>query len=56
MAIAEGKIGAAKNCDNKAAGCNLNITTQLQQKDIRYALCTSYTFGGQTSAVILKKN
>jgi 3-oxoacyl-[acyl-carrier-protein] synthase II len=56
MAISEGKIGAGKNCDNKAAGCNLNITTQLQQKDIRYALCTSYTFGGQTSAVILKKN
>lgn len=56
MAISEGKIGGAKNCDNKAEGCNLNITMKPQQKDIRYALCTSYTFGGQTSAVILEKN
>jgi len=56
MAIAEGKIGGAKNCDNKADGCSLNITTKPRQKDIRYALCTSYTFGGQTSAVILKNS
>jgi 3-oxoacyl-(acyl-carrier-protein) synthase len=56
MAISEGKIGGAKNCDNKTEGCNLNITMKPQQKEIRYALCTSYTFGGQTSAVILKNS
>jgi len=54
-AIDEGKIGAAKNCDNKAPGCRLNIAKQILQKNIRYALCCSYTFGGQTAAVILKK-
>jgi len=53
-AIDEGKIGAAKNCDNKAPGCRLNITKQILQKNIRYALCCSYTFGGQTAAVVLK--
>ena len=50
----EGKIPAAKNCDRKADGCNLNIVKQPQQKKIRYVLCCSYTYGGQTAAVILK--
>ncbi|HIJ67297.1 MAG TPA: beta-ketoacyl-[acyl-carrier-protein] synthase family protein [Planctomycetes bacterium] len=53
-AVDEGKIGAAKNCDNKAPGCELNITEQILEKDIRFALCCSYTFGGQTAAVVLK--
>jgi len=53
-AIDEGKIGAAKNCDNKAPGCRLNIAKQILEKNIRYALCCSYTFGGQTAALVLK--
>jgi len=54
-AMKEGKIPAAKNCDKKANGCNLNIVKQPLQKEIRYALCCSYTYGGQTAAIILKK-
>jgi 3-oxoacyl-[acyl-carrier-protein] synthase II len=54
-AIAEGKIPAAKNCDEKAEGCNLNISTELQKKDVGYALCCSYTYGGPTAAVVLKQ-
>jgi len=54
-AMTEGKIPAAKNCEKKAAGCDLNIVRQTQQANIRYALCCSYTFGGQTAAVVLKK-
>ena len=54
-AISEGKIPAAKNCERKADGCNLNIVTQPQQADIHYALCCSYTYGGQTASIILKK-
>jgi 3-oxoacyl-[acyl-carrier-protein] synthase II len=54
-AMTEGRIPAAKNCDKKADGCNLNIVSQEQQTDIRYALCCSYTYGGQTAAVVLKK-
>jgi len=54
-AMAEGKIPAAKNCDKKADGCNLNITNQPQEKKIRYALTCSYTYGGQTAAVVLKQ-
>jgi 3-oxoacyl-[acyl-carrier-protein] synthase II len=53
-AMAEGKIPAAKNCDRKANGCNLNIVKQPLQTNIRYALCCSYTYGGQTAAVVLK--
>ncbi len=54
-AMNESKIPAAKNCDRKAAGCSLNIVTEPQQADIRYALCCSYTYGGQTAAVVLKR-
>jgi 3-oxoacyl-[acyl-carrier-protein] synthase II len=53
-AMANGKIPAAKNCDRKANGCNLNIVKQPLETNIRYALCCSYTYGGQTAAVVLK--
>ncbi len=53
-AINEGKIPAAKNCDTKAKGCDLNIVKQQINKKIRYALCCGYTYGGQTAAVVLK--
>jgi len=53
-AMNEGKIPAARNCDRKAEGCNLNIVGQPQQSKIRYALCCSYTYGGQTAALVLK--
>ena len=53
-AMNSGTIPPAKNCDRKADGCNLNIVTRPMQKDIRYALCCSYTYGGQTAAIVLK--
>ena len=54
-AISKGTIPSAKNCDRKADGCNLNIVNQQRQSQIRYALCCSYTYGGQTAAVVLKR-
>ncbi|TKJ36352.1 MAG: beta-ketoacyl synthase [Planctomycetes bacterium B3_Pla] len=54
-AMNEGKIPAAVNCDKKADGCDLNIINQPQEAKIRYALCCSYTYGGQTAAVVLKR-
>jgi 3-oxoacyl-[acyl-carrier-protein] synthase II len=54
-AMADGKIPAAKNCDRRADGCNLNIANQSQEKRIRYALSCSYTYGGQTAALVLKQ-
>jgi 3-oxoacyl-[acyl-carrier-protein] synthase II len=54
-AMNEGIIPAAVNCDKKAQGCNLNITNRTIEKEIGYALCCSYTYGGQTAAVILKR-
>jgi 3-oxoacyl-[acyl-carrier-protein] synthase II len=53
-AMADGKIPAAKNCDKKAAGCDLNIVSTMQQRTIRHALCCGYTYGGQTAAIIIK--
>ncbi len=54
-AIETGTIGPAKNIENKAPGCELNISTELQQRDITYVLCCSYSFGGNTTALIIKK-
>jgi len=54
-AIRDKRIPAAKNCERKAQGCRLNIVTEPVETDIRYALCCSYTYGGQTAAVVLKK-
>lgn len=54
-AMRDEKIPPAKNFDKKAAGCNLNIVNQTQETDINFALCCSYTYGGQTAAVVLKK-
>ncbi len=53
-AIRDSRIPPAKNCDRKADGCNLNIVREPVRKKIRYALCCSYTYGGQTAAVVLK--
>ncbi|MBN1795572.1 MAG: beta-ketoacyl-[acyl-carrier-protein] synthase family protein [Sedimentisphaerales bacterium] len=55
-AMRDGKIPAAKNCDSIAQGCNLNIATEPIEKEIKHVLCCSYTYGGQTAAIILKKN
>jgi 3-oxoacyl-[acyl-carrier-protein] synthase II len=54
-AMDEGKIPAAQNFNQKAEGCNLNIVEKPQKKKIRCVLCCSYTYGGQTAAVVLKK-
>jgi 3-oxoacyl-[acyl-carrier-protein] synthase II len=54
-AMNEQKIPAAKNCDNIAHGCNLNIVKKTIEKEINYVLCCSYTYGGQTAAIVLKK-
>ncbi len=55
-AMNEGKIPAAVNCDTKADGCSLNIAAEQRDIDIRYALSCSYTYGGQTAAVVLKNS
>jgi len=55
-AMTAGRIPAAKNCDRKAEGCYLNIVKEAKETKINYALCCSYTYGGQTAAVVLKKS
>ncbi|UCC99220.1 MAG: beta-ketoacyl-[acyl-carrier-protein] synthase family protein [Phycisphaerales bacterium] len=53
-AMMDGRIPAAKNCDRQAEGCNLNIITEPRKASIRYILSCSYSYGGQTAAVVLK--
>jgi 3-oxoacyl-[acyl-carrier-protein] synthase II len=54
-AIVDGRIPAAKNCDRKADGCDLDIVMQPRQANLRHVLCCSYTFGGQTAAIVLRR-
>lgn len=54
-AINSGVIPAAKNCESRASGCELNINKEKIKKDISYVLCCSYSYGGQTAAIVLKK-
>jgi 3-oxoacyl-[acyl-carrier-protein] synthase II len=53
-AMKESIIPAARNCNSKAAGINLNINTKPQNRQIRHTLCCGYTYGGQTAALVLK--
>jgi 3-oxoacyl-[acyl-carrier-protein] synthase II len=53
-AMQDGRIPAAKNCDRKADGCTLNIVTRPERRKLHHVLCCSYTFGGQTAAIVLK--
>ena len=53
-AIVESVIPAAKNFDKPAAGCHLNVVTGRRTGRIRHVLCCSYTFGGQTAALVLR--
>jgi 3-oxoacyl-(acyl-carrier-protein) synthase len=54
-AINEGKIPAAQNFQRNAEGCDLNIVREVKNQKIQHAISCSYTYGGQTAAVILKK-
>ena len=54
-AIEHQKIGPAENFNISADGCELNIATETMDKEINYALCCGYSFGGQTAAIVIKK-
>jgi 3-oxoacyl-[acyl-carrier-protein] synthase II len=49
------RIPAAGNFDRPAEGCHLNVSAQSRQRHIEKVLCCSYTYGGQTAAVVLKR-
>jgi 3-oxoacyl-(acyl-carrier-protein) synthase len=53
-AMVDGVVPPAKNFDQPAEGCRLNIATQQRADRLGRVLCCSYTFGGQTAALVLK--
>lgn len=55
QAISNEKIGPSKNYDTPADGYQLNIAKEGVGKEINYALCCGYSFGGQTAAIVIKK-
>ncbi len=55
QAMSEGVIPAARNFSAPANHGALRISTESQKREIRYALCCSYTHGGQTAAVVIKR-
>jgi 3-oxoacyl-[acyl-carrier-protein] synthase II len=54
-AMNEGMVPPARNFVRPADGCHLQISTESRKRRVRYALCCSYTYGGQTAAVVLKR-
>lgn len=55
LAIRNQKAGPAVNFENPAQDCKMNIPTDCAAREINYALCCGYSFGGQTAAVVVKK-
>ncbi len=54
-AISTGLIPAARNFAKPIEDCRLHIVTEPVQREIGYALCCCYTYGGQTTAIVLKR-
>lgn len=52
--ILEGVIPPSRNFDRPADGCRLNVMTRCREGTVRHALCCSYTYGGQTAALVLR--
>ena len=56
LSMEKGVIAETLNCKSKVEGCSLNLTTGGKiEKEIKYALVTNYSLGGQTTAIVLKK-
>ena len=56
LSMDKGVIAETLNCKTKTEGCKLNLTTSGKiEKEIKYALVTNYSMGGQTTAIVLKK-
>lgn len=55
QAITMGTIPAARNFEKAADGCRLRIATDSIRKTIEHAICCSYTHGGQTAALVIKR-
>ncbi|HPC95553.1 MAG TPA: beta-ketoacyl-[acyl-carrier-protein] synthase family protein [Sedimentisphaerales bacterium] len=54
-AITTGTIPAARNFDRAAEGCHLHLSTDTIRRRIDHAICCSYTHGGQTAALVIKR-
>jgi len=54
-AISTGTIPPARNFDRPADGCRLRISADTVRRRIDHAICCSYTHGGQTAALVLKR-
>ncbi len=55
QAMTENTIPAAQNFVTPADGCHLRVVAKSERREVRHALCCSYTYGGQTAAIVLKR-
>jgi 3-oxoacyl-[acyl-carrier-protein] synthase II len=55
QAMQTGQIPPARNFETPADGCALNVVTEPLERRITYALSCSYTYGGQTAALVLRR-
>ena len=54
-AMQSGTVPPTVNFTRPAGDCTLNLSGQPRQADIRYAIAGTFTVGGQSAAVVLKR-
>jgi 3-oxoacyl-[acyl-carrier-protein] synthase II len=54
-ALAEQKVPASVNFSTAAEGCELNLASSTRDAEFEYAVSVSFTVGGQSAAVVLKR-
>jgi 3-oxoacyl-[acyl-carrier-protein] synthase II len=55
MALQKQIVPPTINFVSQAAGCELNLASQPREAKFDYAVCGSFTIGGQSAACVLKK-
>ena len=55
MALHKQTIPPAVNCENPDEACGLTIPCRPAQAELRHALCTAFSVGGQSAAVVLRR-
>lgn len=55
MTLAEGVIPPTTNLENKDPECNLDVVTEVRRRQVNYALCNSFGFGGTNASVLFKR-
>jgi len=55
MALHRQTVPPAVNCDRPDPACGLNVSQEPRSGELRHALCSCFSVGGQSAAVVLRR-